>query len=404
MSEYFIARQPILDRQGQLYAYELLFRTSSENVAPRDLDRTLATAEVLSTTNEVGLTPLVGKGLAFINLPERFLEEPDLLPLPPDRVVLEVLEDVDFDEARLVGLQTLSERGFTLALDDFIYEERYESALRHVDIVKLEITAIPRERWQQEVERLKSRGIKVLAEKVETQQEFEILLELGCDLFQGYFFARPKVMSGRKLTSNQVAVLHLLGQLNDPEVGIDEIAELVSRDVNLSLRVLNHVNSAAHALNRTVDSVREAVVYLGRNNIRSLVALLLMARVEQKPAALMVIALVRAKLCELLAQASNGNDPGAFFTAGLFSVLDALMDLPMGDVVKNLPISDELVAALVEHSGAMGEALEMAISVEQGNIDPAAAEDSPWEPEELAPMFSSATEWADGVVADTGLL
>ncbi|MEL7045351.1 MAG: HDOD domain-containing protein, partial [Pseudomonadota bacterium] len=149
-----------------------------------------------------------------------------------------------------------------------------------------------------------------------------------------------------------------------------------SRDVSLSVRVLNHVNSAANALNRTMDSVREAVVYLGRDHIRSLVTLLLMARVEQKPAALMVIALVRAKLCELMTDTMENGDPGAFFTVGLFSVLDALMDLPMDEVVKNLPISEELVAALVDREGTMGEALELAISIEQGNIDAAATEDS----------------------------
>lgn len=404
MPDYYIARQPILDRERQLYAYELLFRDSQVNMAPRDLDRTLATAEVLSTTNEIGLPSLVGKSYAFINLPERFLEEPELLPLPPEQVVLEVLEDVEFDDARLEGLRKLNERGFTLALDDFIYDERYESALPHVDIVKLEINGLPRDTWKAEIDRLKSRGKKVLAEKVETEQEFDTLLELGCDYFQGYFFARPKVMSGRKLSSNQVAMLQLLGQLNNPDVPIVEIAEVVSRDVSLSVRVLNHVNSAATALNRTMDSVREAVVYLGRDHIRSLVTLLLMARVEQKPAALMVIALVRAKLCELMTDAIDQGDPGAFFTVGLFSVLDALMDLPMDEVVKNLPISDELVAALVDREGIMGEALELAIRIEQGNIDAAATEDAHWTPEVLVPMLRSATSWADGVVADTGLL
>jgi EAL and modified HD-GYP domain-containing signal transduction protein len=399
MSEYFIARQPILDRDGALYAYELLFRDSEANAAPRNMDHNAATADILTTSGDVGLASLVGQHHAFINLPERFLDEPDLLPLAPQQLVLEVLEDVEFNEKRLSGMRQLKERGFALALDDFVYDPRFEEALALVDIVKLEVPALAEERWEEEISRLRDYDVRVLAEKVETEQEFQRLHDLGCDLFQGYFFARPRLLRGRRLNSNQLALLQLLSRLNDPDLDIDDLAQLVDRDLALSVRVINHVQSAASALNRKVESVREAVVYLGRDRIRNLVALLLMARSGDKPAALMSIALVRAKFCELIAADEPGGDPGAYFTAGLFSVLDAMMDVPMAEVVDKLPVSNELVDALVGHSGPMGRALSMAIAIERDDPIEMWCDDA----QRCARQYRAATQWSEEVLGATEL-
>jgi EAL and modified HD-GYP domain-containing signal transduction protein len=399
VSEYFMARQPILDRDRGLFAYELLFRDSATNAAPHGINHDAATAQILTTSSDVGLSALVGERRAFINLPERFLDDPDLLSQFSPQLVLEVLEDVEFNETRISGLRELKARGFTLALDDFIYDPRFDEILPLVDIVKLEIPALPEDSWEREIQRLKASGVKVLAEKVETQREFQVLHDLDCDLFQGYFFARPKMLRGRRLSSNQIALLQLLAQLNDPGLDIDELAQLVDRDVTLSVRVLNHVQSAASALNRKVDSVREAVVYLGRDRIRSLVALLLMARTGDSPAALMSIALVRAKFCELLSADDAHSDPGAYFTTGLFSVLDAMLDMPMSEVIEKLPISDELVAALVGREGPMGSALATAVSIEGDHPIEAGSETSAhW-----AALYRAATEWAEEVVQNADL-
>jgi len=312
MSDYFIARQPIFDRQRKLMAYELLFRNSTTNMMPQAVDRDAATAQVLSTSADIGLRDLVGGHRAFINLPERFIEEPDLLPLPPDQLVLEVLETVELTPARIDGLRTLAQRGYTLALDDVIDCASYETVLPMMNIVKLDIPELPRDRWATEITRLKKQNCCVLAEKVETEEEFNSLLDLGCDLFQGYFFARPTVISGRRIAANKVGLLQLLAAVNDPDAEIDDLAQLISSDIGLSLRAMNFVNCAALALTRRIDSVREAVVYLGRERIRNIIALLLMARVDDKPTELMTMALVRGKFCELLAEESAHDDPGAF--------------------------------------------------------------------------------------------
>ena len=316
MSEFFIARQPIFDPGLKLYAYELLFRSSSHNAAPAQFDDDSATAQVLTASAEMGMQKLVGDYLAFVNLPGRFLAEPDLLPLPPERLVLEVLETVEVDALVLSGMRALSQRGFTLALDDFVYEARYDKALDLIDLVKLDIQLIERARWSREISRLKERGLKVLAEKVETEAEFRLLADLGCDYFQGYFFARPNIVPGRRLSNNRLSLLQLLSRINDPATEPQTLAELVSRDVTLSVRALNYVNSAANGLRQRIDSVRDAIIYLGRDTIRRWVTLYLMFSVDDKPSELLTTGLVRARFCELLAGEAGLDDPGGYFKIG----------------------------------------------------------------------------------------
>ena len=172
MSEYFIARQPIFDRQRTLVAYELLFRNSSVNAAPAEMDMDAATAQILCTSADIGLDDLVGSRQAFINLPERFLEDPDLLPLPPEQLVLEVLETVQLNPARIAGLETFRQRGYTLALDDVVDCSAYEAVLPLMHIVKLDIPKLSEEQRASEIGRLKERGCLVLAEKVETEDDY----------------------------------------------------------------------------------------------------------------------------------------------------------------------------------------------------------------------------------------
>lgn len=401
MSEYFIARQPILDQKLDLYGYELLFRDSMQNAAPVDLDEDAATAQVLTTSNDVGLHDLVGDQLAFINLPQKFLTEPDLLLLPPEKVVLEILETVELNGTTLAGIEQLRQRGFQVALDDVVEHKQYSQAQDHVDIVKLEIPGIEPGDWGQIISELKALGFRVLAEKVETNEEFEQLVELGCDYFQGYFFARPRVVTGRRLTSNKLAMLQLMSRINDPDTDIETLSELVSRDVALSVRVMNYVNSAATALNRHVESIREAVVYLGRDTIRHLVMLLTMGSVDDRPNALINMALQRGKLCELIGKHNEAEDGGAFFTVGLFSVLDALMDAPMEDVIEKLTVTDDVREALVSQEGAMGEALLLAVALERG--DTSSLDQSSVPGTILADMYLQATRWADGVFEESGL-
>ncbi|MFK7831395.1 MAG: EAL and HDOD domain-containing protein [Congregibacter sp.] len=401
MSDYFIARQPIFDASLNLFAYELLFRTSDSLAAPKDLDDDVATAQVLLTSEEVGLSKLVGEHRAFINLPRKFFAEPDLIPDTTGQLVLEMLEHVEPDEEVMQGIRILAQRGHTLALDDYVYDKRWDAVIPFVHIVKLEIPQIDPKDWPREIQRLKERRVKVLAEKVETAEEFEQLSALGCDYFQGYFFAKPKVVTGKRLAPNKLAMLQLLAKVNNSDTDIDELSALVAQDVALSVRAMNYVNSAASALNRRIDSVREAVVYLGRETLRRWVTIFVMAKLDDKPSELITMSLSRAKFLELLADRVQQPDPDVFFTVGLFSMLDAMMDRPMAEVLDTLSLEGELRAALEQHEGNKGIALLLATHIEQGAFN----EDDSFDlsPHEVSTLYTQARIWADETLTEMGL-
>jgi len=369
MPAFFIGRQPIFDRDLNLHAYELLFRDGKQNFNLDDLDQDTATSQVITTAfTDIGLEKLIGDKLAFVNVTHKFLTNPDLLPMQPEQVVLEVLENVIIDEDVVEGVKELKKRGFKIALDDFIYSEAYEAILPYVNMVKLDITQIAQDEWGSQVEQLRKYDCELLAEKVETAEEYELLKKLDIDFFQGFFFARPKVVSGTRIASNKLALLQVLAKVNDPTAGIDDLQELLSREVGLSVKALNFVNSAASGLNRKVDSIREAIIYLGRNKIKNWVTLSIMASVDGKPEALMTTGLVRAKFCELLAAKAELEGPDSYFTVGLFSVLDSLMDAELADVLEPMAIPDEMRDALLNHQGVKGRTLAYAIEFEQGNF------------------------------------
>lgn len=400
-SHFFLARQPILDRDLKLFAYELLFRVSSENTAPGVIDGVSATAQVLTHAMEIGLERLSRGHLAFINLPREFLVDPTLLPIDPVRVMLEILEDVIPDEDVVAGVQSLRASGFKVALDDVVDSAAWGDLLPFVDTVKIDIQAMVADNWSQEIGRIKAYGCKVLAEKVETAEEFERLKDLGVDYFQGYFFARPRIVSGRRLPTNKIALLRLLSKLNDPDTGVDELQALISQDVGLSIRALAYVNSAANALNRKIETVREAVVWLGRELIRSWVVLYIMSGVEGKADEVVTLGLVRGRVCELLARRCRFENPDSFFSVGLFSVLDALLDVTLADALKHLSLPADLRDALTSHAGDKGNALLCALRLESGEAGHVTYRDL--DERELGEVYIEAVEWADVAARQAGL-
>jgi len=402
MAEFFIGRQPILDRNLKLYAYELLFRTGQKNFNPGNIDDDSATAQVIITAfTEIGLDNIVGDRLASVNIPYKFIAHPDLLPMHPEQVVLEVLETVTIDETSIAGIKNLAERGFTIALDDFIYSAEYDQVLPSIDVIKLDITQIDPERWADEISKLRQYGCHILAEKVETADEFETLKSLGVDYYQGYFFAKPKVISGKRIASNKLGLLQMLAKINNPATEIEELSDLISKDVAISVKSLNYVNSPASGLNRTVDSVREAIVYLGRDTIKSWVTLFVMASVDDKPDELMTMALVRAKLCELLARTSGIEGEDAFFTVGLFSILDSLMDTSLDEVLGQISTTPEMREALINHTGDKGNALRCAMDLEFGFA--AGLSFGDLDEYAISDLHLEAMRWADASLQELGI-
>jgi len=368
-SDLFLARQPIVAADLSVLGYELLYRAGDETEA-RFSDGDLASSQVLvSTFLEVGLERIVGSARAYLNMTRPFLVGAVPLPMAPEQVTLEVLEDVAGDAQVLEGLRVLRGRGYRVALDDFTPSPAAMPLLALADEVKLDVLALPREVLAELVSDLRSRGLGVIAERVETPEMFEHCRELGCTGFQGFFFCRPQLVRGRALPGMRDTALALIGELDDPEISTQRLEQLIERDVALAYRLLRYINCATFALRREVSSIREAIVMLGLRAIRSWATLILYARLEEERPrrALLRTALVRARMAERLTAELQQAEPGRAFTVGLFSTLDAVLGESLEDLLDSTPLSAEVKLALTEHAGPLGELLERTLCYERGN-------------------------------------
>jgi len=368
-STVFVGRQQIYDRELNVIAYELLFRTGSENRATV-VDGEVATSQLLiNAVVEIGLENLVFGRPAFVNFSKNFIVGSCEIPFDPESLVIEVLETVDPDRHVVEALVGLRDRGFTIALDDYVDSDIRQELLGLADIVKVDLRGYDPTRLANDVRALKRFPLKLLAEKVETTEEFEKCKALGFDYFQGYFLSRPQIVDGKTLANNQLSILQLLVKLRDPKVSFDEIVDLIKQDVSLSLKLLRYVNSLAHGVRRQIDSVRQAAIRLGLQKICQIVTLIAMSGIADKPRPLLETALVRARMCEILGGRIRPESAEICFTVGLFSCLDAFLDRPLPEILKDLPITPEIREALLSRHGPMGRMLTTVLAFEQGDWD-----------------------------------
>ncbi|MCB1861618.1 MAG: HDOD domain-containing protein, partial [Gammaproteobacteria bacterium] len=301
----------------------------------------------------------------FLNMTRSLLMDMPEFPFGKERLVLEILEDIEIDDEFVQSISLLAAKGYTLALDDFEFEEKWLPLIPHIAILKVEVPTLNWASLAQQIEKVHRNGLLLLAEKVETEQEYRQLHELGFDLFQGYYFSRPHVVSGKRLSENQLITLKLLAKLNDPKTTPKELENLIVQDPGLVYKILRYLNSAALAIPRKVDSIQQAIIYLGLQRLRGWASLIAISRVEDQPEELFTIALVRAHMCaKLAATVKQGESEGAF-TVGLLSVLDLLMGRPIAKVLERVPISSSVKLALLDHQGVSGQALHCARSFEQ---------------------------------------
>jgi EAL and modified HD-GYP domain-containing signal transduction protein len=369
MSEIFLARQPIYSPELTVHAYELLYRGGNVDHA-QIVNGEDATSQVLvNALIEIGLPELVGDRYAFINCTEDYLLKGLPNPIASNQVVLEVLEDVLPGEELLDSLRKLKEAGYLIALDDFIYHEDKRELVKLADMVKLDIMSLEADKLEQQVEQLREFDILLLAEKVETQDDFERCKKLNFDFFQGYFFCKPRTIQGSRTPSSKLAILQLMSKLQDPELGFHELEKLVSNDVSLSYRLLRYINSAMFNLSHQVESIHRAVTLLGLSPIKSWVTIMALSSIDDKPHELMLTALIRANMCQHLAECLQQNQVNkeSAFTIGLFSTLDALMDQPLEKLLATIPLGTDIKNALLTHHGPLGEILATALSYERGN-------------------------------------
>jgi c-di-GMP phosphodiesterase len=367
MQSAFIARQPIFNRKLEVVGYELLFRGRGyAGDGSSDSPHRATATVVLNSFTELELNRIVGRKRAWINVTREFILEGLAQAIPADRGGLEVAEDEDFDDELLAGLRDLKERGYRLALDGFGSREHPDEVLELFDIVKLDVCDLGAERLAEQVERLRPHRCQILAKRVATPPEQEACVDAGCDLFQGYFFCQPAVVATRSITANRLALLQVVAALQRPDVELSDLEQLVARDVALSFRMLRYVNSAYFGLRGDVRSIGQALALLGVENARRWATLSVLASVDDKPTELTLTALTRARFCELAGGQLEIASPSELFTLGLFSVIDALMDVPMQEAVASLPLADDMRDALIHRSGPMGELLETAAARETG--------------------------------------
>jgi len=369
MYDVFVARQPIYDAHLDVYGYELLFRSSLDNQAVFDDPDEASSQLIRNTLLEIGLENVVGERPAFINLTPGFLTGELPLPLDGGRVVLEIREGVLVEDDLRKCVQRLRDQGYRLALDDAALRDPQHRTLQSADFVKLDFRLHDRQTLGTIVRSLRDLPVKLIAERIESLEEFEAAKSLGFDLFQGYFLSRPRILQGRRIPSSSIAVMQVLASFQKPNVSFGELEEIISGDVALSFKLLHYINSAAFGLRRKVQSVHQALVLLGMNRLKNLLTLISLTGMEDQPPAIVRMSMFRGKMCELLGRSMKRLDPDAFFTVGLFSTLDLLLHRPLAELLDMLPLADAVKSAILDYEGAMGEALRCTLACEQGDLD-----------------------------------
>jgi c-di-GMP phosphodiesterase len=397
MAEVFVARQPIFNRRLEVAGYELLFRGGPVSEALVASSEGATATVVLNSFTEIGLERIVGSHTAWVNVSREFVLSGLARTVPPGLVGLEILEDQVVDDRFINAIRALKSHGYRIALDDFEYGPGAEALLPLVDVVKLDMLKLGREKLAWHVERLRPYGMSLLAEKLENRADHAYCAEIGCDLFQGFFFRQPELVRDRGIAANRLSLLQVVAALQDPSVDFAALEHLISRDVALSFRLLRYINSAFFGLHCEVRSIGHALALLGVENLRHWATLSVLASIDDKPPELTVTALVRARFCELAGLQVPSATPGELFTLGLFSVIDALMDAPIVDVLASIPFPQEMREALIAHGGESGELLECVTSLEAADFDQAQAivpnagelylESLVWANDAAAPLF-----------------
>ncbi|MFK8025288.1 MAG: EAL and HDOD domain-containing protein [Ilumatobacter sp.] len=391
----FVGRQPLLDTSFRTIGYELLFRGSAHDGSADFRDGDVATAKVLAhSVADIGLDHLVGDRLAFVNVTRSFLTRPELLEfLPPQRMALEVLETIDPDDDVINGIKRLKDAGYLIALDDFQPDGPTAPLRDLADIIKYDWTAFDSPTLSAQAEIDRAAGRRVLVERVETAADHTAVARAGADFFQGYFFARPSITTRTTVPANTMALVRLVAEINRPDTSMSQIVELLAQDVAMSVKILRVVNAAAHGLANRVESIQHAAVLIGREHLRSWATLVLMASIDDQPAALVGLALARAKFCEELAERRRLPAPVRFFTVGMLSLLDAMTHTTMEACVAEIAVTDEIRDALLGVPGVLREVLDLAIELEGDGPDASFLDDTVLE------AYRAALAWTSSITS-----
>ncbi|HEX7239179.1 MAG TPA: EAL domain-containing protein [Longimicrobiaceae bacterium] len=371
--EVFVARQPIFDAADQLQAYELLYRRSGDAVrAEGATQRQMSHEVLLHSLLGFGLDRVTGGKTAFINFTREMLTERLYELLDRGTVMIELLEGVEPDEEAVAACRELTRAGYRLALDDFVPREAAEPFLECAEVVKLDVLNASADELARTVERLRPFGVRLLAERVETREVRDLCLELGFELFQGYYFSRPEILSRREISVEQAGAIRLMNLLRDPDATDGDIEEAFRTDPLLTYKLLRIVNSASVG-GRGIQSIGHAVRMVGRETLHRWLALLFVTSIPAETGVeseRVHAAVQRARLCELVGEAGGrGKSTGAYFMVGIFSMLDVLLRVPLEELLARIDLAPEVRDALLRGEGPYAPSLEMVRAYEAGRWD-----------------------------------
>jgi c-di-GMP phosphodiesterase len=355
----------------------LLYRRAHSDGSAHFVDADRASAEVLlEAFLDIGLATVSAVQPVFINHTTALLAMDPIVP--KDRCVIEVLEDVPVNEETIASLERLHRLGYRIALDDFVYSEEHIPFLKLAHYAKLDVRTLEAGQFASHVERMKRFQLKVVAEKVETEEEFRRCKELGCDLFQGYYLRKPEVLRGRRIPANRLSALSLLAECVRADQSPHGIAAVISRDAALIYGLLRLANSALYGRPNAIRSPLQAVMLLGMDRVFRWASLLVLSGYDDCPAGYLGFALERARACELLAN-SVGRPPQVAYLAGLLSTLDAILNAPLEDILRPLPLDDRFKGTILVRDGEMGAILDAVLDYQAGNFETAAGRGIPIE-------------------------
>ena len=397
----FLARQPIFDPQQRLFAYELLYRGSSQNVYASS-DGTSATLNVLRDAFLVLGPQLIGSRKAFINFNTDLLRRKLPLVLNPKTTVIEILEDVEVDEAMVEICREFKAAGYVIALDDFTLKREGPKALLDLaDIVKVDFRETSPDERKDIVKAPWAKEVEFLAEKVETPEEFTEAKDAGYLYFQGYFFGKPVIVSAKNIPGGKINYVRMLSEINREEMDLISLERIIKGDTYLSFALLNYINSAYFGLREGVGSIMQALALLGQREVRKWASLVIFTFIgEDKPSEVSVASLLRAKLCEDLASGSGlGRSASELFLTGMFSMLDVLIGRPLEEILDMIKVSQDIRIALTTGANRYGDLLRLVLAYERGQwseVD-ARAEKLGLDKTAIPPAYNRSVQWVEQV-------
>lgn len=396
MQDIFVGRQPIYNRDLGVYAYELLFRTDQINNAASGLNEDQATSQViLNSFIDMGLENIVGQSKACINLTDSFLMNTDALPIKPENIILDIQQNITINSDTLAAIEQLKATGFTLALDDISHRPDFLPLLKQADILRLDVKKLTPKDIKLRQKILSAYDVQLLAEKVESLDDYEIYMDMGFDYFQGYFLSRPRILKSTSLETNKLSVMNLLSTLHNAGADTSDVENIINTDLSISYKLLKLINSAFFNLPSKVESIRHAIVILGRRKLTSWASMLAMSNMDDRPVEMIQLSMIRAKTCELLAMTVELESTDSYFTVGMFSALDMLMQRPIHQLLEPLPLADDIKQAILSRSNNMGQALNCALALETSREDARHFHDLTQE--QLSSLHLEAITWANEV-------